>query len=39
VNALADESAVVGREGIIFLTEGTLDFGSKVKVKLSLCGP
>jgi len=38
VNALVDESAAVGREGIIVLTEGTLDLGSKVKEK-SLCGP
>jgi len=39
VNALVDVTAIVGREEITVLTEGTLDLGSKVKVKLSLCGP
>lgn len=39
MNALVDESAILGREEIIVLTEGTLDFGSKVKLRLSLCGP
>jgi hypothetical protein len=39
VNALVDESEIVGREEKIVLTEGTLDLGSKVKVRLSLRGP
>jgi hypothetical protein len=39
VNALVDESEIVGREKKTVLTEGTLDLGSKVKERLSLCGP
>jgi len=39
VKALVDESEIVGWEEKIVLTEGTLDLGSKVKVRLSQSGP
>lgn len=37
MNALVDESAIVGKEKIIVSSEGTLDLGNKVKVRFSLC--